>query len=58
VLPRWSRCEEIPRDEYYFAATPCFETAAPSHNWLQQTVAISTGSLVRGGVVHDTFAVK
>jgi hypothetical protein len=58
ILPRWSQGEEIPRDEYYFAATPYFETAAPQYNWLQQTIVISTGSLVRGGVAYDTFAVK
>ena len=56
LLPRWQQGEDIPRDEYYFAVTPYFETSAPQYDWLQRTVAVGIGSLVTGGVSYEFFA--
>ncbi len=58
LLPRWAAGEEIAREEYYFAATPHYETSAPQYAWLQQTIVVAIGSLVRGGgVSYRVFAV-
>jgi hypothetical protein len=57
LIPRWAAGEEIPREEYYFAVTPYFETGAPQYAWLQQTIAIGIGQLVRGAVAYDVYAV-
>lgn len=57
-LPRWSQGEEIPPEEYYFAATPWFETSAAQYDWLQQTIVISAGTLIPGGLRQELFAVR
>jgi hypothetical protein len=58
IMPLWLQGQEVPRDSYYFAVTPYFETSSPQHAWLQRTVVVGTGSLVPGGVDYDVFAVK
>jgi hypothetical protein len=52
LAARWAAGDDIPREEYYFTITPYFETSAPQYAWLQQTVAIGIGALVRGGVSY------
>ena len=58
LLPRWSQGEEIPRGEYYFAATPYYESSDARYAWLQQTVVVAVGELIRGGVRYNVFAVQ
>ena len=58
LFPRWAAGEEIGRDEYYFAITPYYETSAERYAWLQETVVVGIGSLIRGGVSYRIFAVK
>ncbi|HEX9132353.1 MAG TPA: DUF3237 domain-containing protein [Ktedonobacteraceae bacterium] len=58
LSPRWSAGEHIPHEEYYFAATPYFETSAAQYAWLQQVVTIAMGSLIQGGVAYQVFAVR
>jgi hypothetical protein len=56
LAARWAAGDDIPREEYYFTITPYFETSAPRYAWLQQTVAIGIGALVRVGVFYQVFA--
>jgi hypothetical protein len=35
--------EPVDAKSYYFRCTPVFETAAPAHCWLMQTVFVATG---------------
>jgi hypothetical protein len=35
--------ERVDPGSYYFRCTPVFETAAPAHQWLTQTVFVATG---------------
>lgn len=58
LLPRWLQGEEIPREEYYLAVTPYFETGAAQYDWLQRTISVGIGSLIRGGVSFEIFAVS
>jgi len=57
LMPRWAAGEAIPRDEYYFASNPLFETGAPQYAWLQNVVTCSVGELIRGGVAYEVYAV-
>jgi uncharacterized protein DUF3237 len=57
LMPRWAAGENIPRDEYYFISTPYFETSAAQYAWLQNTVTVGIGELIRGGVAYDVYAV-
>lgn len=41
VLKRLMAGELVPADEYYFMATPRFETSAPAHGWLNHTVVVA-----------------
>lgn len=58
LLPLWAQGQEIPRDAYYLATTPYFETSAPQYDWLQRTVALGIGSLTRGSIQYDLFTVS
>jgi hypothetical protein len=58
LFPRWSAGERIPHEEYYFVATPRYETSAPQYAWLQQVVVLSIGYLIPGGVGNHVFAVR
>ena len=58
ILPRWAAGEEVPRDTYYFATTPYFETGSERYAWLQRVVTIGIGTLVPGGVRYEVFAVR
>jgi hypothetical protein len=57
LVERWMAGEDIPRDEYYFATTPYFETSAAKYAWLQNVVTFGIGELVKGGVAYDIYAV-
>lgn len=41
VLERMTAGEIVPPDDYYFMATPRFETSAPAHEWLNHTIVIA-----------------
>ncbi len=58
MFPRWAAEEHIPHEEYYFAATPYFETSASQFPWLQQGVVIGRGFLIPGGVGYHFFAAR
>lgn len=43
---------------YYFRATPFFETAAPQYDWLNKTLAMSSGIREKERVILDFYAVR
>lgn len=43
---------------YYFRTAPLFETGAPAYAWLNDVVAVGSGSLVEGGVAYRVHAVN
>ncbi|MEO8297881.1 MAG: DUF3237 domain-containing protein [Burkholderiales bacterium] len=45
-------------DEVYFRVAARFETAAPQHAWLNNTLAVGIGSLTTTGVSYEFHAVK
>ena len=51
--------ESVDPSEYYFRATPCFETGSEKYGWLNWTVAIAYGKFSEGGSVsYDVFALQ
>jgi hypothetical protein len=48
--------EDVPLSEYYFYTNPMFQTAAPQYDWLNRTVAIGRGRVVKGGVEYRVWA--
>lgn len=55
----WERIfknEPVDPSEYYFRATPCFETGSKKYEWLNRTVAVATGKFLPGGLSYDVFA--
>lgn len=57
VAERLARGETVDPSEYYLRTTPCFETAAPSHAWLNGIVAIAKGARSAGGVKYEVYEV-
>jgi hypothetical protein len=57
VLARVMQGEDVDPAQYYFRATPVFETAARQHDWLNRTVAVCSGIRTRERVILDFYAV-
>ena len=57
VLERIARGESVNPSEYYMRATPYFETAAPSYEWLNRLVSVACGHRVAGGAIYQVFEV-
>ena len=43
----------MPREAYYFATTPYFETGGAQYDWLQRVVTVGIGALIPGGVRYE-----
>jgi hypothetical protein len=43
VMERIASGDKVDPSEYYFRATPIFETGAPEYTWLNALVAVATG---------------
>ncbi|WP_119269341.1 DUF3237 domain-containing protein [Taklimakanibacter deserti] len=54
---RLAKGEAVAPSEYYLRTTPCFETAAPVHAWLNGIVAVATGERRPGGVTYEVFEI-
>lgn len=55
----WERImnnESVDPSEYYFKATPCFETGSDKYGWLNKTVAVASGRFISGCISYDVFA--
>ena len=43
---------------YYFRTNPVFQTSSKKYNWLNHTIAIGVGKLIKGGVAYKIYAIK
>lgn len=43
VMRKLAAGESVDPGSYYFRSSPMFETAAPAHHWLTQTVFVASG---------------
>lgn len=43
---------------YYFRTTPVFETASEKYAWLNYTIAVGVGKLIKGGVAYKIYIIK
>lgn len=58
VLARVAKGEMVDPALYYFRATPFFETAARQYDWLNKTLAMTSGIREKDRVVLDFYAVR
>jgi hypothetical protein len=57
VLARIAAGENVDPTEYYFRATPTFETGDPRYDWLNRVVAVASGARTRDAVLLAFYAV-
>ena len=43
---------------YYFRTNPVFQTSSKKYNWLNHTIAIGVGKLIKEGVAYKIYAIK
>jgi len=43
---------------YYFRTNPVFQTSSKKYNWLNHTIAVGVGKLIKGGVAYKIYAIK
>lgn len=56
VWEKMGKNESIDPSEYYFKATPCYETASEKYSWLNGIIAVTSGKIFRGRATYDAFA--
>jgi hypothetical protein len=57
VIARLNAGAEVDPSEYYFRATPFFETSSETYGWLNRIVCVSTGHRKPSGPVYKVFQV-
>jgi hypothetical protein len=57
ILQRILRGEAVAPSEYYWRATPRFETGSEKYGWLNRVVAVSVGQRTPTGVHHTVYAI-
>jgi hypothetical protein len=55
VMQRLSKGEPVDPKEYYFRATPVFETSAENYKWLTRYIFIATGERRADRVILDFY---
>jgi hypothetical protein len=58
VMERLASGDEVDPSEYYFRATPIFETGAPEYTWLNGLVTIATGERRLKEVLITVYEVR
>ena len=43
---------------YYFRTNPVFQTSSKKYSWLNHTIAIGVGKMIKGGVSYRIYAIK
>ena len=43
---------------YYFRTNPVFQTSSTKYSWLNHTIAIGVGKMIKGGVSYRIYAIK
>ena len=57
VMQRLAKGEQVDPKEYYFRATPTFETSAVKYNWLTKNVFVATGERKPTSVILDFYKI-
>jgi len=58
VMARLAAGEAVDPADYYFRATPTFETSSPELAWLNQTICVASGTRRADAVILDVYAVR
>lgn len=58
VMRKLAAGESVDPGSYYFRSSPVFETAAPAHHWLTQTVFVASGARHPDLVEIRVYAVR
>ena len=43
---------------YYFRTNPVFQTSSEKYSWLNHTIAVGVGKMIKGGVTCKIYAIK
>ena len=57
VMARLSRGEDVDPSEYYFRATPVFETSSEKYAWINRMICVATGRRIASGPIYQVFEV-
>ena len=57
VMQRLAKGESVDPKEYYFRATPTFETSAAKYSWLTRYIFIATGERKPDSVIIDFYKI-
>jgi Protein of unknown function (DUF3237) len=57
VMDRMAKGESVSPSEYYMRATPYFETASVTYNWLNRIVTVGYGHRTPGGAIYQVFEI-
>ena len=57
VMQRLAKGEHVDPKEYYFRATPTFETSAQKYNWLNKYVFVAAGERKPNSVIIDFYKI-
>jgi hypothetical protein len=44
--------------KYYFRTNPVFQTSSKKYSWLNHTIAVGVGKMIKGGVAYRIYAIK
>jgi hypothetical protein len=55
VMQRLAKGEPVDPKEYYFRATPVFETSVSKYSWLTKHIFVATGERKPGAVIIDFY---
>lgn len=58
VMRQLAAGESVDSSSYYFRCSPVFETAAPAHRWLTQTVFVASGARHPDRVEIQVYVVR
>jgi hypothetical protein len=57
VMQRLAKGEQVDPKEYYFRATPIFETSVAKYTWLTKNVFVATGERKPNSVLLDFYKI-
>lgn len=57
VMQKLAKGEQVDPKEYYFRATPAFETSAAKYNWLTKHIFVATGERKPASVIIDFYKI-
>ena len=57
VMARLGRGEDVHPSEYYFRATPVFETSSEKYAWINRMICVATGRRIASGPIYQVFEV-